>query len=247
MAKKRKKQKKYKIELTTFWAFFWAGSLFFILVWIFTLGILVGRGFLPGTVSTISDLKNQVKKLQEMVGKKEEYKDIQSADQGKDPELDFYEKLNTKKDEVKRTNIPEKKEKPPGEITLFKDPPEKKTTDEVKEKAVTGTVEEEEKVTVQEETPAKTEELSVKPPPAQGSTQQYTVQIASLPEKEKAEKLITTLVEEGYDAYYYTAEVNGKNYYRVRCGRFPSRKEAFEYSKKLETETGYKGFVSRVE
>lgn len=245
MPKKRKKQKKYKIELTTLWALFWGAFLFVLLTWIFVLGILVGRGFLPGTVSTISDLKNQVKKLQEMVGKKEDYKDIQSADQGKDPELDFYEKLNSKKDEAKRTNIPEKKEEPPSEITLFKDPPEKKTADEVKEEAVTDTAEE--KVTVQEETPAKTEESSVRPPPAQESTQQYTVQIASLPEKEKAEKLITSLVEEGYDAYYYTAEVRGKNYYRVRCGRFPSRKEALEYSKKLETETGYKGFVSRVE
>ena len=241
MPKTRKKQKKYKIELTTLSALFWGVFLFVLLTWIFVLGILVGRGFLPGT----ADLKSQVKKLQEMVGKNEEYKDIQSADQEKDPELAFYENLNSKKDEAKRANLPEKKEETPGEITLYKDPPEKKTTGAMKEEPVTDVVQE--KVTAQKEAPAKTEEVKVKPPPAKDGSQQYTVQIASLPEKEKAEKLIKSLVDQGYDAYYYQVEVKGKTYYRVRCGRFDDRKSAIEYSGILEKETGYKGFVSKVE
>lgn len=246
---KRKKQKKYKIELTTLSALFWGAFLFVLLTWIFVLGILVGRGFLPGT----ADLKNQVKKFQEMVGKKEEYKDIESVDQDKDPELAFYDNLNSKKEEAKRTNLPEKKEEAPAEITLYKDPPpEKKATGDMKEEAVTEPVQEavKEKAEEQKETSPKTEEVKVTLPPAQPPVtdiQQYTVQIASLPEKEKAEKLITSLVEQGYDAYYYMAEVRGKNYYRVRVGRFDDRKSALEYSGTLEKETGHKGFVSKVE
>jgi cell division protein FtsN len=245
MPKTRKKPKKFKIELTILSAGGFGILLFGLLFYIFYLGILVGRGFFPEEITTISEWKNQIKKLPEIVGTREEYKDIKPVDQEKDPELAFYEKLNSKKDEVKRTNIPEKKEKAQDEITLYKDPPEKKTSEEMTEKAVTDTVQE--KVTAQKETPAKIEELKVNPPPVKDDELQYTVQIASLPEKERAEKLIKSLVEEGYDAYYYTAEVRGKNYYRVRVGRFDDRKSALEYSKKLEEETGHKGFVSKVE
>ncbi|MFC1493669.1 SPOR domain-containing protein [Thermodesulfobacteriota bacterium] len=245
MPKTRKKPKKYKIELTTISAMFWGVFLFVLLTWIFVLGILVGRGFLPGTVSTISNLKNQVKRLQEMVGKKDEYKGIESVNQEKDPEMAFYEKLNSKKDEIKKTTLPENKEKTPDEITLFKEPPEKKTTKEITEKAITETAKE--NVKTQREAPGEKEALRVKTPPVSDSSQQYTVQIAATGDKEKAEELIKTLVEQGHDAYYYMAEVKGNNLYRVRCGRFPDRKSALEYSGKLEKETGHKGFVSKAE
>ncbi len=64
MAKKRsrskKRSKKYQIELTPLSIFLWGGCLFFVLAWIFVLGILVGRGFLPGAVTALSDLKDQI-------------------------------------------------------------------------------------------------------------------------------------------------------------------------------------------
>jgi len=231
MPKAKNKPKRYKIELTTISVLFWGIILFILLAWIFVLGILAGRGSLPGPVSTISDLKNQVKKLQEMVGKKEEYKDIKTPSMDEGPELDFYEKLANKKDEVKRTQIPEKVEEKPDEVTLFKELPEK----EVK------------KETVEKKKEAEEVKKEPEPPPVIDSEQQYTVQIASTGNKEEAEKLINTLVDQGYDAYYYSAVVNGKNYYRIRCGRFEDRNSALKYSRKLEKEKGYKGFVSKVE
>ena len=75
----------------------------------------------------------------------------------------------------------------------------------------------------------------------------YTVQIASIEDKEKAEKLVIDLIGKGYDAYSYEVDVNGKIYYRVRCGRFSSRQEAADYAQTLEKEAGLKGFVSRIE
>ncbi len=236
MPKKTKKQKKYKFELTPLSALFWGIFLIILLTWIFVLGILVGRGFLPGSVSTISDLKNQVKKLQTIVGKKEEYEDIKPADENKDPELAFYEKLNSKKDEVKRTKLPEKKEEATDEITLFREPPEKEITEP-----------EQEKTKAEIDTAEKKDDSKAKAPPSISSGQQFTVQILSTVEREKAEKETKSLVDRGYDAYYYTAEVRGTTYYRIRCGRFEDRESALEYSRKLEKETGYKGFVARVE
>ena len=75
----------------------------------------------------------------------------------------------------------------------------------------------------------------------------YTVQLASMEEKRKAEKMIEKLLAGGYDAYFYEAEVKGKIFYRVRCGRFPTKAGARRHAQKLAKETGLKGFVSRIE
>jgi cell division septation protein DedD len=76
----------------------------------------------------------------------------------------------------------------------------------------------------------------------------YTVQIASLDNEIKAMSLVNRLVDRGYhDAYYYKAEIGGKAYFRVRCGRFQQREEAREYSTLLAEQEGIQGFVSFVE
>ena len=76
---------------------------------------------------------------------------------------------------------------------------------------------------------------------------QYTVQLASLKERIRAEKLIRHLTDRGYPAYYYEVKVNGKTYYRIRCGRFKNRKEAENYASNLERDQGIEGFVSRLD
>ncbi len=75
----------------------------------------------------------------------------------------------------------------------------------------------------------------------------YTVQVASLEEKSKAEKVIRDLVKRGYSAHVYEARVKGKTYYRVRCGQFATRTAAEKYARRLSREAGMKGFVSRIE
>jgi len=44
---------------------------FVLLAWIFTLGVLAGRGLLPGGVNTLAELKIQIGKLQQMISKKD--------------------------------------------------------------------------------------------------------------------------------------------------------------------------------
>jgi len=74
----------------------------------------------------------------------------------------------------------------------------------------------------------------------------YTIQLASLELASQAEKMSNGLVERGFPAYFYDVKVKGKTYYRVRCGRFATKKEAEAFAEKLKKEAGVKGFVTRL-
>ena len=54
----------------------------------------------------------------------------------------------------------------------------------------------------------------------------WTVQLGSFPKKEIAATLATDLKEKGYDAYVTVVNVKGKEWHRVRVGRFERRAEA---------------------
>jgi septal ring-binding cell division protein DamX len=75
----------------------------------------------------------------------------------------------------------------------------------------------------------------------------YTVQLASLESRSKAANLVNRLLDKGYPAYYHEASVKGKTYYRIRCGKFSSEKEAEEISSLLSKQEGLKGLILRVE
>ncbi|MFC1535452.1 SPOR domain-containing protein [Thermodesulfobacteriota bacterium] len=224
----KKKGKKYHIELTSLSVLLWGIFLLFLLTWIFVLGILVGRGFLPGTVTTISDLKGQIKKLQEMISQKEPYDPGSLKEPDAPTKLDFYKTLASKKDEVKKNWKP------------------KKQVDVPKEKSPSVKVEELQKQAIVEK------EKDVIDMARRGAESlvpnaQYTVQVASIGDVGKAEGLIKQLITQGFNAFYSKVNIKGKTYYRVRCGRFKSRSEAVNYAMKLEKNAGLKGFVSKIE
>ena len=225
MAKKKdsKKSKKIKIELTPSSTFLWSIFLLFLLTWVFVLGIFVGRGALPGA---ISGLGNPLKKLREVVSQKEKY-DYNKPEEDHQ-EFVFYDKLESKKNEVKNNHLPPREKNPPSrEVTLSRDEtvevPGKQQLHEAGKVEVPETLQE--NVTTREF---------------------FSVQLASISDSERAEKLIKELVDQGYDAYYYIATVKGKKICRIMCGRFTSRDDALEYLKKLEKNTDYRGFVSKV-
>jgi hypothetical protein len=200
--KTKGKTARYMIELTSFSAMLWGVFLFFLLIWVFVLGILVGRGFLPGTMTTITELRDQIKRLQDIVNKEESYDVRAPGETDSDPELAFYEKLAGKKEEVRNSWEPEIEE------------------DNVQE-----------------------EEQKPSLPPHR----LYTVQIASIGDRAKAQKIVMDLIGKGYDAYSHETDIKGKTYYRIRCGKFQSREEALSYAQRLEEQEGFKGFVSTVE
>jgi cell division septation protein DedD len=248
MGKKRssseKRSRKYQIELTPLSIFLWGGCFFFVLAWIFVLGILVGRGFLPGAVTALSDLKNQIGVLQQMVSR-EKSQDLDPPKKSdSDPKLAFYDKLSSKKMEIPKETEPRRR--PKKSTTKKTNAMEPNSSQEFSPKRESSGAHiaagQNQVETSKVASPERKERVEPSVPKAK-----YTVQLASLDEKRKAEKLIGDLAQRGFPAYCYEAKVKGKTYYRVRCGTFPSRKAAEDYARKLGKEAGIKGFVSRIE
>ncbi|MGD9158209.1 MAG: SPOR domain-containing protein [Desulfobacteraceae bacterium] len=224
MAKKKssKKPKKIKIELTPFSLFLWSLFFLFLLAWVFVLGILAGRGLLPGSMS---GLENPFKKLKAATDQKEEYEYKRPEE---DPAFVFYDNLESKKNEVKRRTIPQRKKDPPQEITLSRD-----DTAISPEKPKSG---------------GSTGEKQKEALPEVALQEYFSVQIASISNIERAKNLVKELVDQDYDAYYYTAVVNGKRTFRIMCGRFQKRGDAAECLNRLKRDTVYKrGYIVKVD
>jgi cell division septation protein DedD len=218
--KMSKKGKRYQLEFSFTSLFFWSLGLLFILGWIFVLGILVGRGFLPEGVKNLTELRSQITKLQDMVSKKKNSDLDVIKNSKKTPKFAFYEELSKKKEEP--VNVP----KPP-----------KKKTDKKETATKPEPVEKIEAVPPVQKKPAQAVEDGAK----------YTVQIASLEREIQAIRMVNEMVARGYPAFYLKANVRGKTYFRVRCGRFVSRKEADEFLKLLAGREKIKGFVARID
>lgn len=74
----------------------------------------------------------------------------------------------------------------------------------------------------------------------------YTVQIASYPSEPEAQKMTSGLKDKGFSAFYVTAKVKEKTWYRVSVGLFPNSDEADEYRKKLDKEGISKTIVQKI-
>ena len=69
---------------------------------------------------------------------------------------------------------------------------------------------------------------------------EYTVQIASYPTPEDANRHSAALIEKGFPAFPVTATVKGRTWYRVSVGTFKSRKEANIYKRQILKQSGIK-------
>jgi cell division septation protein DedD len=241
------KKNKYQIELSSMSLVFWVVCLVFVMGWIFVLGVLVGRGFLPANTA-IADLKAQVTKLQEMVARNKRADQKPQAKEDIDSKLGFYDKLESKKEDKRKPfqdlpPEPPKSEKPvkPADTTLaeVKADIAKKDSLVKKPDAVKGAgPEKKPKETVPE--PVKTVEKVAGP-------YRFVIQIAALDEKVKAEDMIRKLSGRGVDAYLQETVVKGKTFYRVRCGKFMTKEEANDYAQNLPKEAGTNWRIVNVE
>jgi cell division septation protein DedD len=227
---------KYHLEMSSLSLFFWGFCLCFLLAWVFVLGVLVGRGFLPSAVTTISDLKAQISGLQGIVPHgKTSPPDTQKIE--KDPKLAFYEKLSSKKEEVKKKGPNEEKAaKHENSAKATAGPKEEKPAKP--ENSVRGTAEP--KMQTAQPT-AKPVEKSL----GDAGTTQYTVQLASLEDKGKAEGMVSRLKTSGFDAYFYEVKIKGKTFYRIRSGKFKTKEEAGIHARKVADRAGINGIVSK--
>lgn len=236
---RRRKAKGIQVAISFASLFFWSIALIFLLGWIFVLGIMVGRGFLAEEDDSISELKTQIAKLQDMV-KDEEPSDknfIEKLD--KEPKFSFYNELAKQGDtaDEKQKSTPEKthpSDKKLEERTTVllekKDGPPSKEIDHLeKPKPI-------EKKPEQKSETAKAEKI------VEGD-KLFTLQLASFEDEAKAKKMIEPLISKGYAAYYYKVKVKGKMFFRVRCGKFMSREEATAFKNNLLNKEKISGFV----
>jgi cell division septation protein DedD len=223
----RKGRKRIKLELGLGSIVLGCIGLFILLSWIFVLGILVGRGFIPETYTVVSELKKKVQRWQGTQEPEESVTPSSSPEElSRDPRLAFYDRLSSKKDEARRkgserdaskSNSKTKKRTPSNTITVAPAPLKKPVVKNGKEQG------------------------------KENKKGGYTIQVASLADKRKAQKLSNDLDKKGYAAYYYAVKVSGQTFYRVRCGRFRSKEEAARYADDLARKERIRGFVLSVE
>jgi hypothetical protein len=221
-AKKRDGVKKRGVyQLTRKEMFLWLGVAFLALIWMFTLGVIVGRGLSP--------VRFDVEKLtKELIALKEtalkgsggvEKPPIDLASGKK--HLGFYDVLTDKKEEARLKSLAKPSKQPvksSAENRMSERPAPKiprKTSVAKKNRQVSGSAVAE-----------------------QGSAQKpFTLQVASLKELSKAEKMVSLLKRNGYEAYAVTAHVGGKGtYHRVRVGHFKERGDAKTTALRLKAE-----------
>jgi cell division septation protein DedD len=78
-------------------------------------------------------------------------------------------------------------------------------------------------------------------PPGTG----FAVQIAAMSERSEAESIVQRLTSKGYSAYVLTPQSGGAGVYRVRVGKFKTRREAETMASRLEKEEQFKPWIIR--
>jgi cell division septation protein DedD len=216
---KRKTQSKKKTTLsfTRKELFLWLGVAFLTMVWMFILGVIVGRGLSPVRFDVEKLQQELVTLKQEALKAKEEV--AQAETEADEKHLGFYDILTEKKEmarlrslEDHRETSQEEKEEP----TTQKSPP-KQSEKKVKT------------VSKKQDTSIATAAQSLPATPS------YTLQVASFQDTARAREFVSTLESKGYDAYQVSADVEGKGvYYRVRVGHFRDKHEAAEHVARLK-------------
>ena len=242
------KKKKYQMELSSTSLVFWVVCLVFFMGWIFVLGILIGRGFLPGANTAISDLKAQVTKLQEMVSRNKRVDQKPQTKEDIDSKLGFYDKLESKKED-KRKPFPESPPEPPKSEKAVKPPDTalaEVKADIAKKESLSKKQDIAKSAGPEKKVKEKVPEPAKPPGKAKGSFR-YVIQIAALDERANAEAMVGKLSERGVEAYIQQTVVKGMTYYRVRCGKFVTKEEAKNYALKLPKEAGTDWLVLSIE
>lgn len=234
-SKVKKESKRYRVDLSRTSLFFWCVGTLFFLAWIFVLGILVGRGFFPQGVETLSKLRIPIGRLQGVVDsrKSSDLDSIKGLD--KKPKFEFYDHLSVKKEELVRENNSDHK-KAGKQIRLanqFETDEQSENKIEVSKKSQTNLSKEGE-----QSKPAGGTVFMVT-----GGT--YTVQVASLDSENKAVKMAGRLENKGYPATVHKVNIKDKTYYRVTCGKFKDKKEAVNFKTLLYQEQKIRGFVTK--
>ena len=206
----------------------------------FLLGIVIGQGVEE------RKLKKQEEPLVKVPIQPSASAKPGQAPAAKDDQLTFYDTLG------KGAAAPAAKQ-PATEKTVNADvKPVSEVKTENKEKAETKQVKETKSAKTAESAPAVKEKE--KPAPEKVETaaktaddekaksdapRDWTVQVNAYPDERSAQRLVERLKQKGYDAYVVTANIKGRDWYRVRIGHFPARAQAKEYLEQFQAKEDF--------
>ncbi len=206
--------------------------LFFIIIWMFVLGIFVGRGSAPVKFDT----REFQKKLANIAGKQDaENSNLQ------DTEIQFYEDLQTpmseaadmpeKQDSVTRSiDKPVESENPEVIVESDKNIPIKLSRKSLTKAKYIAELEKsasvKKKVSKANASPKIISEKKDK--------NKYTIQVAAFKDMQSAVNKISSLKTKGHNAYRALGKVRDEIWYRVRIGHFSNTEVARKYLRKLK-------------
>jgi len=213
----------------------WLAVIFILCVWMFVIGLLVGRGTAPVKFD-IDGLQTKLEISRQDFKNKQTGRDRGGSEIVKDKtKLDFYEALpedrdDTKIDEKKPAQVISKKVEPlpakkPLKTTGATAPRKsalKKTSDAISRPAKKAAPE-----------PPARQPIASKSE-AKPSAKVYTVQVAALKAANDADRLVAQLKKKGYPAYRIMSKVPGKGiWFRVRVGQYNRKADARAVQQKL--------------
>ena len=201
------------------------GLYFFIALWMFVLGIMVGRGNSPVSFDT-SGFQARLENIAAEFGKNDKEKQI---------ELKFYDVL----DKPVTAQKPSVKKETAEIVPVNEVPDEQKTPDiKLSTKRKTFKARPPEKTAPKNVEPPKQQKVQkkanqIKPAPKPSKSGVYTVQIAAYKDFKDAVTQMAALEKKGVESYRVKALKDGQTWYRVRSGSFASLEEAKKYQVKL--------------
>lgn len=247
-------------------------GIFFLTVWVFSLGVLIGRGTMAQN-KAYQALENRLDGMSfsqnlPVVTKEDGAEFSKKAY----PELTFYKTLSETGDGTRKRAVISKKaskktSKKTGHTVRKMVSKEKPTPENrIKNSSAQGSEERSGNASVSEKVLYEEDDLtaaksvtSKKPPvktipkneseampPKRMSGQNFTVQVAIVRDGKRAERLVNSLRSKGHQAYYYHVQHKDDRYFRVRVGRYSTREEAKKALLNLQ-KTGRKDmFISRL-
>ncbi|MBA3016804.1 MAG: SPOR domain-containing protein [Proteobacteria bacterium] len=216
----KKDKKKFSFQFLPKGPLIWIFLIIFVSVWMFALGVLVGRDTAPVKFD-IEKLQKELVALKEAVIRKEQKLFKVDSDAVRDKtDFGFYEALKeTKKYKNNRADISDKQETKPLS---------QNNTVEVKEKVIPDDAKVNE-VEQENQTAILTQETE--------TDKKYAIQVASLKDSKDADEIVASLKKKGYPAYMISGNIPEKGiWYRVRIGYFKDKAEADDTLNKLKEE-----------
>ena len=214
----------------------WLVVVFFVCAWMFTIGVLVGRGTSPLQID-INELQKKLAAAKEELKRKNPDRSRNKPEAVKEKtELEFYEALKERRQAPKSSRqgnspVSNKKIAPPP----VSKPPESKKVSKKRLTKVRKTIKEPADSTTSGSPPPSETQPNASKIKAEPTAKLYTIQVAAFKAAADADKLVAELKKKGFIAYRAIGKVPGKGlWYRVRVGKYNDKAGASNTIAKLK-------------